>query len=93
MFAGKLRHYSPHMAVLERQNIEYLPLIWSSYGRPHERTTIALRTLSKRIARRRGVASAATVYQRLHGAITTEIWRRAAKQVFACWPGVADGLL
>ena len=97
MHDRKLDYYRPHFATLERQNIEYLPAVWSSYGRPHARTWSVLRTLSKRIARRRGTACSAEVLQHLHGAITVEIWRRAAKQVFSCWPAgagpVEDGTL
>ena len=87
MVQRKLEHYGPHLSTLERQNIEYTPLVWSSYGRPNARTVSVLRTLSKRISRRRGTVTAQAVYHSLHSAISTEIWRRAAKQVFHCWPG------
>ena len=90
MFDKKVRFYGPHLGALERQNIEYQPLVWSSYGRPHSRTLTVLRTLCKRISRRRGTTTARAVFSGLHSAITTEIWRRAAKQVFSCWPGTAD---
>ena len=87
MVQRKLAHYSSHFTALERQNIEYLPLIFSSYGRPDARAVSTLRTLSKRISRRRGTVTAQAVYQGLMSAVSTEIWRRAAKQVFHCWPG------
>jgi hypothetical protein len=87
MFQRKMEHYGPHLGALERQNIEYLPLIWSSYGRPHARTTAVLRTLSNRIARRRGTACSADVLHHLTASISVEIWRRAARQVISCWPG------
>ena len=44
MFNRKLSHYSAHLEVLSKQNIEYLPLIWSSFGRPHARTVSVLRS-------------------------------------------------
>ena len=87
MVQRKLEHYRSHLPTLERQNIEYIPLVWSSYGRPNARTVTVLRTLSKRISRRRGTTTAQAVYQSLQSAVCTEIWRRAAKQVFHCWPG------
>ena len=87
MVDRKLEHYGEHLSVLEQQNIEYTPLVWSSYGRPHARAVSVLRTLSKKISRRRGTVTAQAVYHSLHAAISTEIWRRAAKQVFHCWPG------
>ena len=87
MVQRKLAHYRPHSTALEQQNINYLPLIFSSYGRPNARAVTTLRTLSKRISRRRGTVTAQAVYQGLMSAVSTEIWRRAAKQVFHCWPG------
>ena len=87
MFQRKMEYYRPYFGVLEQQNIEYIPLTWSSYGRPHSSTVTVLRTLSKRISRRRGTTTAAAVYHSMQSAIATEIWRRAAKQVFWCWPG------
>lgn len=86
MFRRKLANYSAHLETLSRQSIEYLPLIWSSFGRPHARTVSVLRTLSKRISRRRGAACPAEVFQHLMGSISVEIARRAAKQVQSCWP-------
>ena len=86
MFQRKMFKYGPHLEALSRQNIEYLPLIWSSFGRPHARTISVLRTLSKRISRRRGAACPAEVFQHLMGSISVEIARRAAKQVQSCWP-------
>ncbi len=90
MVNHKLDKYRPHFGALEQQNIEYKPICWSSYGRPHAHTLSVLRTLSRRISRRRGVASTSEVFKHLHGSITTEIWRKAAKQVFHCWPGHSD---
>ena len=87
MFQRKLDYYAPHFGALERQNIEYLPLIWSSYGRPHTRTVAALRTLSHKIARRRGTACSADVYRHLVASISVEIQRRVARQVMSCWLG------
>ncbi len=93
MYERKVAYYAPHQASLERQNISYQPLVWSAFGRPHPRTTTILRTLSKRIARRRGCSDAAAVYKSLHGAVSLEIWRRAARQAMSCWPVPAEWLV
>ena len=69
--ARKRDTYVPYMATLERQNIQYEPLIRSSYGRPRPRATLALRTLSSRIAGRRGTATSNEIYKRLRGAVST----------------------
>ena len=87
MVQRKLEHYGPHMSALACQNIEYTPLVWSSYGRPNARTVSVLRTLSKRISRRRVTVTAQAIYQGLQSAVSTEIWRRGAKQFFHCCPG------
>ena len=90
MYARKMDTYAPHNTALEWQNIIYQPLIWSAYGRPHPRTTAILRTLATRLARRRGCSDGVWRYRRLRAAIGVEIWKRAASQVIACWPGRSD---
>ena len=82
MFQRKMEYYRPYFGVLEQQNIEYILVTWSSYGRPHSSTVTVLRTLSKRISRRRGNTIAAAVYHSMQSAIAIAIWRRSAKQFF-----------
>ena len=83
---AKLEHYGPHLPALLRQNISYILIVWSAYGRPHPDTLTVLRSLSKSIARKRNIASAEVVFHRLHSSITLEIWRRSARQIRTCWP-------
>lgn len=64
----------------------YKPIVWSCYGGPHAQSMSVLRTLSRRLSRRRGIAAPSEVYQHLHGSITAEIWREAARQVMDCMP-------
>ena len=90
MYKRKLEYYAPHTDVLARQNITYLPLIWSAHGRPHPTTTATLRTLSKRLSRRRGGGACEWRYQRLRAAIGVELARRAAACVRHCWQA-SDG--
>ncbi len=86
----KLNDYGPHLDALERQNIVYHPTVWSAFGRPHAATTRVIRAMARRAARRRGFASAQLLQRRAEAAISVEIWRRAARMVFACWPWHAD---
>ena len=90
MYGRKVAYYAPYNRLLQQQNVQYQPLIWSCYGRPHERTTAILRTLSKRVSRRRGCSDASSVLHAMNGAIAVEIWRRAAKQCQSCWPEMRD---
>ena len=86
MVTKKLDKYAPHRSALERQNIEYRPLPFSCYGRPHPDTIATLRTLTKRIARRRGCSDGEWRYRRLRSKIVTQIWARAARMVRSSWP-------
>ena len=86
MYAAKIANYAMHEAALGVQNITYQPLICSAYGRPHPCTTAILCTLAPRLARRRGCSDGEWRYRRLRAAVADEIWRRAARQVMACWP-------
>jgi hypothetical protein len=87
MYGRKIEYYADHAEALERQNIIYQPFIISCYGRPHPRTTAILRTLAKRVARRRGCSAAEWRYKRLRAAIAVEVWKRAAHMIRSCWPG------
>jgi len=86
----KLGDYAAHLPALERQNIVYQPMTWSAFGRPHAAVTKALRNMARRAARRRGFERPEVLQRRAEAAITVEIWRRAAKMAFACWPRDAE---
>ncbi len=87
MARRKVEKYEPYRTVLERQNIAYRPLPFSCYGRLHADTTAILRTLARRIARRRGCSAGEWRFRRLRAKLVTQIWSRAARMVRSCWPG------
>ena len=86
MYASKEEKYAPHRLELERQNIVYRPLVFSSFGRPHPEAAKFLKRLAQQVARRRCFVHASTIQRRLEQNIATEIWRRAARMVIACSP-------
>ena len=86
MVRRKTGVYAPYTRELERSNIEYKPLVWSTFGRPHADSKAFIAHLSRRVARRRAFCSAHVMQRRLECSIATEIWRRAARMVKACWP-------
>ena len=85
MFCGKSAPYEPYIDALSRQNITYQPMIWSAFGRPHSQTTSILRTLSKRLTRRRGGRGGEWRYQRIRATIGVELMRRAVACVRSCY--------
>ena len=87
----KLGDDGSHREALERQNILYQPMVWSAYGRPNTATIAVLQAMARQAARRRGLASAKVLQRRTEAAISVEIWRRAARMVFSCWPRHDDG--
>ena len=86
MVARKTSNYAPYAHELRRQNVDYKPIVWSAYGRPHGDATKFITQLCRKLARRRGFTSAAVLQRRLECGIATEIWRRAARMVAACLP-------
>ena len=50
MVDSELAHYGLHLNNLLAQNIDYVTVVWSVYGRPHSTTLIVLRILSKCIS-------------------------------------------
>ena len=84
--ATKKSNYSSHLAELRAEGIEYMPVIWSAYGRPHPDAIRLLVTLSRNTARRRGTRDAASLARRSAARVAAALWKRAAGMVVACWP-------
>ena len=88
----KLDKYAAYSEELEAQNITYRPMPISCYGLFHSDSVAILRTLSQRIARRRGCSESEWRFRRMRAKITVQIWARAARMVRACWPDVDDDI-
>ena len=86
----------PIQATLAAQNIRYVPIVWTSYGRPHEAAKAALQRIARQVARRRGDVCAQDVQRQMRWATGAELARRVARMSFPCWPttspqvGVSD---
>ena len=78
--------YALHLDELRYGGIQYAPMIWSAYGRPHPDALRVLLTLARGAARRRGEASFRSLARRWSAKIAAAIWRRGANMVLACWP-------
>jgi hypothetical protein len=74
---------------LDAEGIQYRPIAFSCFGRPHADAVRVLRALAKQHARRKR-SEAHVEYRRLLSRITTEIWRRAARMVRQCCPEAVD---
>ena len=91
MFSSKRKVYSPYLHELEvEQDIAYLPLVWSTWGREHPETSIVLTNMAKLAARRAGLRDPGLLLRRLRTAIGVQLARRAVRMVRACLPGQAD---
>jgi hypothetical protein len=86
MHNKKARERMPIQATLAAQNIRYVPIVWTSYGRPHEAAKAALQRIARQVARRRGDGCAQAVQRQMRRAIGTELARRVARMSLACWP-------
>ncbi len=82
------RRYLPELAA---QGVQYHPIIWSSWGRPHADASAALKAMAARAARRRGFTSGRALYRHVRAAIGLQLQRRAAKMAIACQRLHADG--
>ena len=91
MYEHKQAKYAPHLNELERNGIDYIPIVWSAYGRPHEAAVAAIRTMARRTARRRGHQDATTIENRTMHNIAVEIWRRNVDMIRYCWSGGSSG--
>ena len=91
----KLASYGPHLEELAREGIEYRPLAWTCWGRPHPDACAAIRSMAQSAARRQSGVCATDLERRSRSAISIQLWRRAAKMVAACRPklGAEDAAL
>ena len=91
MFARKVAERESIAPELAAQNIVYQPIVWTTFGRPHEGATAAMASIAKKLARRRGRASRRALLRQMRAAVSVCLARRAARMSLACWPRLAEG--
>ena len=89
MVLRKRTEYAPILDELRTSGIEYLPVVWSAYGRPHPDAVRVITTLARAAARRRGTQDFRCLGRRIAARITAALWRRAANMILACWPATS----
>jgi len=87
---AKLRKYRRFLPELTAGGVQYKPLIWTSWGRPHADCTAVLKALAARAARRRGLTSGKEIFRNASARIGLALQRRAAKMAIACLPSAAE---
>ena len=85
---AKVRRYAPYLRDLAADGIAYRPLVWTTWGRPHEDAAAAVASMAAAAGRRLGVPSHALA-ARARTAVGVALWRRAARMVAACGPRLA----
>jgi hypothetical protein len=79
----KKREYAQDIVDLEAQGIQYIPVVWSTYGRADAGAESVLVQVARRAARRKGLVSHHDMLCRFKQRIGVSIWRRAARMVLA----------
>ena len=74
------------MAELASEDIRYIPLTFSCYGRFHPEAQNVLTSIAQRVAQRKGIDSHHGILRRALGGIGVQIWTRAAKMLSTCLP-------
>ena len=85
-FERKRRHYRDHADDMERTGLQYLPLVFSCYGRVHADCAAALEHIARQAARRIGVTNHRPLLRRAHAGISVALMKRAASMARACLP-------
>ena len=85
----KLGRMQPFSIELEQAGVEYRPITFSCFGRPHPDAKALLQSFGRKLARRHGT-EAHVEERRLAAYIGVEIWRRAALMVRQCLPNSAE---
>ena len=86
MFQKKLAYYGPHLTELEEQDVRYIPLAFSSYGRVHPESAATIKSIAQRAARRKGLASYQGILRRAMSGVGVQLWKRAASMILTCLP-------
>ena len=82
----KRKVYGRFLGALEAEGVEYRPMVWSCWGREHADTTAILTRLAQQAARRRGLASHASLLRQIRAHVGAALARRAAAMLRACMP-------
>ena len=90
MVSDKVEKYGPVLEELQDIGVDYTPLVWSSWGRPHEDAVATLQSMAESGARRRGGLDAKALASRTASLIGVQIWKRAARMFSVCAPPMAD---
>ena len=86
MYQRKLDDYADHLPQLESQQIRYIPMTFSCYGRVHPEAVRIIELIAKQAARKRGLGDHRLLLRRSLAAIGVQLWRRAAAMVRVCLP-------
>jgi len=81
---AKLTKYQNYLEAMRAQGIRYVPLIWTSWGRPHADVLQTLKKMASKAARRRGLVSPAAILRETLRNCNLQIMARAATMVLAC---------
>ena len=85
-FVRKRNDYRDILEELRQQGIEYRPLVFSAYGRPHAETSKWLEFSARAAARKRGISDFKQILSRVYRNIAVAIQRRFVEQIRACLP-------
>ena len=80
----KYGKYQEYLAELREEGLEYLPVVWSCWGRPGSAASTTVRALACAAARRRGIPDPAVLEQHMNAIVGCFVWKRAACMALAC---------
>ena len=86
MWSRKREHYADYADDMRQQGLQYLPVVFSCYGRVHPDSRNVLERIAGQAARRLGVQDGQLLLRRARASIGVAIWRRAAAMARACLP-------
>jgi hypothetical protein len=89
MWARKCTERSPFKAELDNAGIAYMPVVFTSYGRPHADASRVLHVISKQVARRKGW-SATAGERHMRARIGAALAQPSVRMSLATWPSAHD---
>ena len=86
----KLRTHEEVLGELAEKGLDYHPLVWSCWGRPHAQAAAALTPMAAVASRRVGLAAPPILARRALALVGIQLVRRAVAMVAACVPSGAS---
>ena len=93
MWQRKTERYAEFLDEMALQNLRYVPVVMSSYGRLHHEAETVLERIALQAGRRQGVSSYRALLRQIRASLGVAVVTRAVAMARACLPKLQEEAL